>query len=423
MKKRIIVIVVCIALLFTAIGVGVGAAIWSKEDYTVTADDIRFLRGYAGEKGEWSISDNKINLNGYGVVSSAQSIVWEPSTLDEESGVEFTITYNQAYTSLGGTKEDSNFYENHRFVIGLMDSQNFQGDAAGHGLGLELRLNSVEGKIRAMGFYYDSDETTDLVFPGRNYGGTSYTASANTTVKGKLCYNYSASKWTMYIDSTGDGAVDGASQMQFDPTSAWETTQQGKDYSKYFPNELFSRGKAYLVFGNYHAYNMNMSISIDKVYGDFSLQTENYTDTVETGSMNIALEDNILTRFYVKYSSYDMIAKGGNVNLTCGDKSVNYELIDGTLLEGLTYGYTIPVPAALGTETITLTVQSDALDGEENPVWSGTWSTTVKDYCDTLKANNAGEDEKSVALRDLCDSINDYCSKAKAYFDLVNDSN
>ena len=95
MKKRIIVIVVCIALLFTAIGVGVGATIWSDEDYTVTADDIRFLRGYAGEKGEWSIAGKKINLNGYGVVSSAQSIVWNPSEMTKSSGIKFTITYNE----------------------------------------------------------------------------------------------------------------------------------------------------------------------------------------------------------------------------------------------------------------------------------------------------------------------------------------
>ncbi|MBR4014398.1 MAG: hypothetical protein IKJ00_08925, partial [Clostridia bacterium] len=191
-----------------------------------------------------------------------------------------------------------------------------------------------------------------------------------------------------------------------------------------YPTDLINGEEAYIVFGSYNANKMNMSISIDNIYGGFSFTNDvTYTDTVETGSMNIALEDNILTRFYVKYSSYDMIAKGGKVNLTCGDKSVNYELIEGTLLEGLTYGYTIPVPAALGAETITLTVQSDALDGEEKPVWSGTWSTTVKAYLDALKAETTGEDEKSVALRALCDSINDYCSKAKTYFDLVNASN
>ena len=409
MKKRIIVIVVCIALLFTAIGVGVGASILASAN-NLTSDDIRFLRGYAGEKGDWSIEGNKINLNGYGVVSSAQSIVWNPSEMTQSSGIKFTITYNEDYTNLSDTKTDANYFENYRFAVALMDSQNFQGFAAGNGFGGEFRLNSTAGNIRYIGFTYaGSENNLDLTTVGRNLGSGIGTATEGKSVKCNIYYNIGDSHW--YYALIKDNKND------YETVAKFETSDLN------FPTSLISGGKAYLVFGSYNDTKMNMSISIDSVYGDFALQDETYTDTVETGSMNIALEDNILTRFYVKYSSYDMIAKGGNVNLTCGDKSVNYELIDGTLLEGLTYGYTIPVPAALGAEPITLTVQSDAVDGEDNPVWSGTWSTTVKAYLDALKADTTGEDENSVALRALCDSINDYCSKAKAYFDLVNDSN
>lgn len=413
MKKRIIVIVVCIALLFTAIGVGVGASILASAN-NLTQDDIRFLRGYAGEKGEWSIEGNKINLNGYGVVSSAQSIVWDADTLSGESGIVFTVTYNEDYTNLG-TADPSQY----RFAVALMNSQNFQGNAEGQGLGIEYRLTNTDGNIQTRGLYYDGTQSLDIKWPERNESTGNGNATKAKSILTKITYN--GGKWTIWYDKSGDGKFgSGDKDIAFDPNGDWE---KNNGSATYFPKDLISGEKAYLVFGSYNANMMNMSISISQVYGGFKLQDEAYTDTVTRVGENIALEDNILTRFYVKYSSYDMIAKGGNVNLTCGDKSVNYELIDGTLLEGLTYGYTIPVPAALGTETITLTVQSDAVDGEENPVWSGTWSTTVKDYCDTLKENNAGEDEKSVALRDLCDSINDYCSKAKAYFDLVNDSN
>ncbi|MBQ8817443.1 MAG: hypothetical protein IJZ83_02615 [Clostridia bacterium] len=413
MKKRIIVIVVCIALLFTAIGVGVGASILASAN-NLTQDDIRFLRGYAGEKGDWSIEGNKINLNGSGVVSSAQKLVWDPSTTTN-AGVVFTVTYNQAYTELSATDGDADYFANYRFAVALMDSQHFQGESEGNGLGVEYRLNSATGAVRNMGFYYKGESDLGLKYPGRNLG-LSASATEGMSIQCKITYE--SGKWKIWVDKDGKDGIDSL-VAEFNPNDSYEG-----ENAQYFPTNLFSGGKAYLVFGSYNANKMNMSITIDQTYGGFSFTNDvTYTDTVTRVGENIALEDNILTRFYVKYSSYDMIAKGGNVNLTCGDKSVNYELIDGTLLEGLTYGYTIPVPAALGTETITLTVQSDALDGEENPVWSGTWSTTVKDYCDTLKANNAGTDDKSVALRALCDSINDYCSKAKAYFDLVNDSN
>lgn len=411
MKKRIVIIVVCIALLFTAIGVG--ASILASAN-NLTQDDIRFLRGYAGEKGDWSIEGNKINLNGSGVVSSAQSIVWDADTLSGESGIVFTVTYNEDYTNLG-TADPSQY----RFAVALMNSQKFQGDAEGQGLGIEYRLTNADGNIQTRGLYYDGTQSLDIKWPERNTSTGNGNATQAKSILTKITYN--GGKWTIWYDKSGDGTFGSGDQnIAFDPNSDWE---KNNGSATYFPKDLISGEKAYLVFGSYNANKMNMSISINQVYGGFRLQTETYTDTVTRVGENIALEDNILTRFYVKYSSYDMIAKGGNVNLTCGDKSVNYELIDGTLLEGLTYSYTIPVPAALGTETITLTVQSDALDGEENPVWSGTWSTTVKDYCDTLKANNAGTDDKSVALRALCDSINDYCSKAKAYFELVNASN
>lgn len=413
MKKRIIVIVVCIALLFTAIGVGVGASILASAN-NLTQDDIRFLRGYAGEKGDWSIEGNKINLNGSGVVSSAQSIVWDADTLSGESGIVFTVTYNEDYTNLG-TADPSQY----RFAVALMNSQNFQGNAEGQGLGIEYRLTNTDGNIQTRGLYYDGTQSLDIKWPERNTSTGNGNATQAKSILTKITYN--GGKWTIWYDKSGDGTFGSGDQdIAFDPNGNWE---KNNGSATYFPKDLISGEKAYLVFGSYNANKMNMSISINQVYGGFSLQTETYTDTVTRVGENIALEDNILTRFYVKYSSYDMIAKGGNVNLTCGDKSVNYELIDGTLLEGLTYGYTIPIPAALGTETITLTVRSDALDGEENPVWSGTWSTTVKAYLDALKADTTGEDENSVALRALCDSINDYCSKAKAYFDLVNDSN
>ncbi len=416
MKKRIIIMIACIALLFTVIGVGVSAALVGTQASPLTADDIRFLRGYAGDKGEWSINGNKINLNGSGVVSSAQSIVWDPTAMSGESGVLFTITYNEDYTSLGTNFED------YRFAVALMDSQNFQGDASGHGLGIEFRLNNAGGNIQARSLYYDGTQSVNIQYPNRNLSSGNGTATAGKSIKAKITYN---GKWNIWYDKSGDGTIGSGDQgFTFNPN---ETNQSGAlvegEFAKYYPSDLLSGGKAYLVFGSYNANNMNMSISIDQVYGNFKLQDETYTDTVERVGENAALEDNILTRFYVEYSNYDMIAKGGNVKLTCGDRSVDYELIDGKQLNGLIYGYTIPVPAALGAETITLTVQSDALDGEGAPVWSGTWSTTVKDYLEALKANNEGTDEKSVALRELCDAIDDYCSKAKAYFDLVNASN
>ena len=400
MKKRIVIIVVCIAVLFTAIGVGASIIAGANN---LTQDDIRFLRGYAGDKGDWSIEGNKINLNGSGVVSSAQKIVWDTDKLENEAGIEFTVTYNQDYSSVGAT------YEDYRFAVALMDSQNFQGSTSGKGIGGEYRLFSSTVNIRFMVLTYaGSEENQNLTYPGRNLGSGIGTASSGVSVKGKIYYKNGT--WHYALVKSGS--------TSYTTVADFQTTDVN------YPTNLINGEEAYIVFGSYNANKMNMSISIDNIYGGFKFTDDvTYTDTVTRVGENIALEDNILTRFYVKYSSYDMIAKGGNVNLTCGDKSVNYELIDGTLLEGLTYSYTIPVPAALGTETITLTVQSDALDGEENPVWSETWSTTVKDYCDTLKANNAGTDDKSVALRALCDSINDYCSKAKAYFDLVNASN
>ncbi len=410
MKKRIIVTVVCIALLLSVIGVAVSAAILSTSQAPLTSDDIRFLRGYAGDKGEWSISGNKINLNGSGVVSSAQKIVWNPATINSgTSYILFTVTYNQAYTNVGDNFAD------YRFAAGLMDSQSFQGMAEGEGIGFEYRLNSRSGGIQARTFYYDGASDLSMKYPERNNGLGGLIANENVSIQCKLTYNEAAGKWKLWTDKNGDGAVD-TELGTCDPNSDWE---KNNGSAQYFPTDLISKGEGYLVFGSYGATNMNMTFELDGVGGGFSF-TDNvtYNDTVERVGENIALEDNILTRFYVKYSSYDMYAKA-NVTLACGDNTVTYSGSNkGIEVDTLTYAYTIPVPAALGNTAINITVAPHA---DSTATWTGdtTYSTTVMDYCTALKAQTTGTDEKSVALRELCDSIADYCNKAKAYFDLA----
>ncbi len=395
MKKRIIVFVLCLAVLFSAVGVLAGAAIASADD--ITADDVRFLRGYTGAKGDWSMSGKKINLNGSGVVSTAQKITWDPSNTAEK-GICFTITYNDDYTSLGDNFED------YRFAVALMDSQNFQGDTAGHGLGVEWRLINKSGTIRNMGFYYNGEQNTSLQYPGRN-STFSLAATKGKSFPFKIVLNNNT--WIVYTDKNGDGTIE-AEVARFSSSDAG------------FPTDLASGGSAYVVFGAYNAQNINVSLSIDSVYGGFAVSNDQTypTDTVTRVGENMALEDNLLMRFHVEYSSYDMIAKGGLVNISYGSKTVSYDLGDGERVEGLKYAYTAPIPPAMAGENITISITPP---NPEAPAWETlSYSTSVNGYLTALDATLDGKsDATSVALGELIASITDYCNKAKIYFDLV----
>ncbi|MBQ7347081.1 MAG: hypothetical protein IJW55_03915 [Clostridia bacterium] len=388
MKKRISLILLSMALLFTAMTATVYATVTSD---SVTADDIEVLRGYDGDNAV-SFSGNKINLNGSGVVSAAQYVAIDAAKIaTTQSNIKFTVTFNEDYTSLSGTSGDANYYENYRFAFGLMDERAFQGDNSGHGLGLELRLWSAAGNVRAMGFCYDGASTTSMQYPGRNLSSGIATASKGTSVAVQI-NSSSNGTWSIWIDSNdADSAVD-------KNVATFVSTDAG------YPTDLMSGDKLYLVFGSYNAdADMNVSISIDSVDNAFSLVDE--IGASRYGE-NIALEDNILTRFYVEYDEA-LLTSGAKVELKLGDTTKTYAAItDGKLLEGTTnvYYYTMPVAAKQGADDITITVT--AANGKYV-----TWSTSVVDYCTVLKAET-----EDTALDTLCDSVISYCNAAAAYF-------
>ncbi len=228
----------------------------TKEDYTV-------LRGYSGEKGSYSTSGNKLNLNGSGVVAAANKIVWDPAQFTGEAGIVFTVTYNEAYTALSDVNTDGNYFENYRFAVALMDSQNFQGNAEGNGLGVEFRLVNKTGNIRAMGLYYDGEKDLGIKYPNRNKT-TAMNAEAGRAVKCKITWN---GGWKIWVDNDGDGVIDSL-VAAFNPAEAWEV--DNNNVGQYFPTDLLKGGEGFLVFGAYNGKATNMSISIDQLYGGFT---------------------------------------------------------------------------------------------------------------------------------------------------------
>ncbi len=279
MFKKLLSLVIA-ALMLAAIAVPVAAASVTVMT-TPTEDDYTFLRGYSGEKGSYSTSANKLNLNGSGVVSAANRIVWDPNLFTGEAGIVFTVTYNEAYTELSDANTDDNYFENYRFAVALMDSQKFQGDAAGSGLGVEFRLVNKTGNIRAMGLYYDGEKDLGIKYPNRNKT-TAMNAEAGRAVKCKITWNHgNQGLWKIWVDNDGDGVIDSL-VAAFNPAEAWEV--DNNNVGQYFPTDLLKGGEGFLVFGAYNGKATNMSISIDQLYGGFTFGDKVAAPTAESVS-------------------------------------------------------------------------------------------------------------------------------------------
>ena len=409
MKKRIFLVLLTLVVLIAS--VPANAVITSN---TVTANDVTVIRGYRGSEGSISYNGNQIVMNGKGVASAKQVVKIDPTKLtSSDSGVVFTITYNQDYTSLPET------YENYRFAVALMDERAFQGDAYGNGLGMELRLNSASGNIQGRGLYYKGKTDLKIRYPERNNGSDFGTAANGKSVMAKI--SYSGAKWHIYFDSNSDNQID-AELATFDPTSTWENNNGS---ASYFPTNLLNGDHMYLVFGSYNAQVMNVSVRINQVYGAFSLQDEPINDIGATRyGENVALEENLLTRFYVGCNDA-LLANDATVELTLKQRSGSayttvtktYDsLKDGGVYdaESNVYYYTIPVPAARVNDTITITI-TDKVTGE-----STRWSTCVAEYCERMIANTTGTDQESTLLVNLLNQVRSYGNAASAYFEFKN---
>ena len=329
MKKTIAAIlsVMMIAMALTS-GFCVGAAI------TDSPSEIHYdvLRGYSGDHGSYSFEKNKIVLNGRGVVSTAEKIVWDPETVTGECGVVFTVTYNETYASLGDTCQD------YRFAVALMDSQNFQGNAAGNGLGVEYRLNNASGNIQGRGLYYQGGTDLNIKYPERNNGSLFGSAQAGKSIKAKISRSTDG-KWHIYFDSNSDFIID-KELATFDPTSTWEINNGS---ASYFPTNLFSGGEAYLVFGAYGVKGLNVSVSIDSVYGGMTI-SEPKDGTALAGAYKVAGDFtmflNMENTHLVKTSSaWAQIADSGAINnkaLICNTKA------DDVNGDGITVKFAVP---------------------------------------------------------------------------------
>ena len=275
---------------------------------TPDASDYTFLRGYSGEKGSYSFTANKINLNGSGVVSTANKIVWNPNLFTGEAGILFTVTYNEAYTNLSETNTDANYFENYRFAVALMDSQKFQGDAAGNGLGVEFRLNNKTGGIKAMGLYYDGESDLGVKYPNRNKT-TAMSATANRAVMCKITYNSgNQGHWKIWIDNDGDGTIDSL-VADFNPQDAWEVNNN--NVGQYFPTDLLSGGQGFLVFGSYNGTATNISISIDQLYGGFAFGDKVDTPKADSASAAYTVGDKYVQFIQADDSKFVTADNGG----------------------------------------------------------------------------------------------------------------
>ena len=409
MKKRIFLVLLTLVVLITAIPAN--AAVTSE---AVTANDFTVVRGYSGDDGSVSYSGKNIVLNGNGVASAKQVIAIDGSKLSSgESGVVFTITYNENYTSLTADSQ------NYRFAVALMDERTFQGADSGNGLGMELRLNNAAGNIQGRGLYFKGSLDRNIKYPERNNGSAFGTAESGKSVMAKI--NYSGAKWHIYFDSNNDNQID-RELATFDPASSWEINNGS---APYFPKDLINSDHMYLVFGSYNGNDMNVSLSINQVYGAFSLKDEPINDigAVRYGE-NVALEENLLTRFYVSCSDA-LLANDATVELKLNQSNgsayttvtkIYDSLTDGSVYdaESNTYYYTIPVPAARVNDAITITI-TDKVTGE-----STHWSTSIASYCDGLIAKTTGTDEESVLLVNLLKQVKSYGNAASAYFEFKN---
>ena len=129
---------------------------------------------------------------------------------------------------------------------------------------------------------------------------------------------------------------------------------------------------------------------------------------------NVALEENLLMRFYVTYNDV-ALETGGKVELkvskvdgiTHTDTVKTYEkLTDGKVYEGNIYYYTVPLSAINGSDIVTLTVTASM--GQ-----TFSWSSSVSEYCTALAEQNSTD----TALVNLCTAVKSYCNAASAYFD------
>ena len=329
MKKTIAAVLSVMMIVMTLIsGFCVSAAI------TDSPSDIHYevLRGYSNDHGSYSFDKNKIVLNGRGVVSTAEKIVWNPDTITGECGIVFTVTYNETYASLGDACQD------YRFALALMDSQSFQGNAEGNGLGVEYRLNNAGGNIQGRGLYYQGGTDLNIKYPERNNGSAFGSAQAGKSIKAKISRSTDG-KWHIYFDSNSDFIID-KELATFDPNSTWEINNGS---APYFPTNLFSGGEAYLVFGAYGLKGMNVSVSIDSLYGGMTI-SEPKAGTALDGAYKAAGEFtmflNMENTHLVKTSSaWAQIADSGAINnkaLICNTKADN---VNG---DGITVKFAVP---------------------------------------------------------------------------------
>ena len=283
---------------------------------TPTESDYTFLRGYSGDKGSHSTTANRLNLNGTGVVSTANKIVWDPNLFTGEAGIVFTVTYNEAYTSLSDSNTDANYFENYRFAVALMDSQNFQGNADGNGLGVEFRLCNKTGGIKAMGLYYDGEKDLGIKYPNRNKT-TAMSATASRAVKCKITWNSgNQGLWKIWIDNDGDGTIDSL-VAAFNPAEKWEV--DNNNVGQYFPTNLLSGGQGFLVFGSYTSTATNMSISIDQLYGGFMFGDKVAAPTAESASAAYTVGDKYVQ--FIQADDSKFVTADADGSWTVADKA------------------------------------------------------------------------------------------------------
>ena len=352
------------------------------------AEDFKVIRGYSGDSA-FSVENNSARVNGKsGALSTARYIDVSNAT----GGIVFTVTYLDDYSGVAASNRG-----NYHFGVGLMDEQCFMGNAndLGRGFGVDFCFtNSDENAgYRLKSYTYDGYNSLSNSFTGFNR--TYNTAGIEKTKSFQLKFEKTgADTWVLYNLDTGD--------------------QIATLNSSHFGENLFADNKAYLVFGCYGATPMNMSVTVNQVYG---FEWGECFNAVRYGE-SIELEDSVLTNFYVSYNADALnldgkvrVALSGRDGLSFNDTEKVYASIkDGELVNGNTYRYTIPLPAAKGNYKINIEII-----GNDGRVFR--WSTSLEEYLDSLTQQDGSEE-----MAALSESLKGYCSAAEEYFNLTYES-
>lgn len=347
-------------------------------------EDMKIIRGYSAD-GAFSVEDNAVRVNGKsGAVSTARYI-----DVTNSGGIVFTVTYLDDYSGISAESRG-----NYHFGIGLMDEQCFMGNpndlCRGIGVDFCFTESHENAGYRLKTYTYDGYASLSNSFTGIN---RTYATGIEATKSFRLKFEkINADTWKLWdLDNSLEIAT---------------------FTSKHFGEGLFADGKAYLVFGCYGAVPMNMSVTVNQVYG---FSWGKCFNAVRYGE-SIALESNILTNFYVGYNE-DALDIDGEVSLTLStrdglsfnDITKTYASVkDGEFHKDKNaYCYSIAVPAARGADKITVRIA-----GNDGRVFS--WSTSVYGYLNGVEAISP-----STELSELSSAIKSYCSAAERYFELV----